>query len=139
MDKHTTHSAPTRLGYEIIRDHVLPGILGKHEDDILYWAGKDVARKFPIFSVDELPDFFAEAGWGTLTPFPGKTSKDEAVFILNQEDQILLEKRSYQLEAGFIAEQFQKLNGVLTECYGEKVPKENHIRFQVKWDIKTKI
>lgn len=98
MDKHTTHSAPTRLGYEIIRDHVLPGILGKHEDDILYWAGKDVARKFPIFSVDELPDFFAEAGWGTLTPFPGKTSKDEAVFILNQEDQILLEKDPINLK-----------------------------------------
>ncbi|MDW0118142.1 YslB family protein [Sporosarcina thermotolerans] len=134
-----TYDTHTRLGYEILRDHVLPKILGKHEDDILYWAGKDVARKFPIFSVNELPDFFIEAGWGTLTPFSGKTSKDEAIFILNQEDRTVLEKRSYQLEAGFIAEQFQKLNGFLTECYGEKVPKENHIRFQVKWDPKTKI
>ncbi|MDN4607195.1 YslB family protein [Sporosarcina highlanderae] len=138
MDNHT-FGTPTQLGYEILRDHVLPMILGKHEEDILYWAGKDIARKFPIFSVDELPDFFVEAGWGPLTPFAGKTSKDEAIFFLSQEDRTLLEKRSYQLEAGFIAEQFQKLNGFLTECYGEKVPKENHVRFQVKWDTKTKL
>ncbi|GEN82294.1 hypothetical protein SLU01_06060 [Sporosarcina luteola] len=136
MDKHIIDS-PTRLGYEIIRDHVLPNILGKHEDDILYWAGKEVARKFPIFSIDELPAFFAEAGWGLLTS--GKISKDEAIFLLHVEDRTLIENRSYQLEAGFIAEQFQKLNGYLTECYGEKVLKENQIRFQVKWDLKTTI
>ena len=57
---------PTRFGYEILRDHVLPSILGQHEGDILYWSGKEIARKFPIFSVDELPIFFTEAGWGVL-------------------------------------------------------------------------
>ncbi|MFS0689049.1 YslB family protein [Sporosarcina sp. 179-K 8C2 HS] len=134
-----TYEAPTRLGYEIIRDHVLPNILGKHEDEILYWSGKDIARKFPIFSIDELPDFFQEAGWGILVSHEGKTAKDEALFILEQSDATLIENRSYQLEAGFIAEQFQKLNGVLTECYGEKFPKEKLVRFLVKWDLKTKI
>ncbi|WP_432358311.1 YslB family protein [Sporosarcina sp. UB5] len=138
MDKHTLE-VPTQLGYEIIRDHVLPNILGKHEDEILYWSGKEVARKFPIFSVDELPDFFSEAGWGPLSSHKGKTAKDEAVFILHVGDMTLLENRSYQLEAGFIAEQFQKLNGFLTECYGEKIIKENHVRFRVKWDSKTKL
>lgn len=138
MDKQKT-DAPTRLGYEIIRDHVLPNILGKHEDEILYWSGKDIARKFPIFTIDELPDFFEEAGWGSLIAHEGKTAKDEAVFILEQSDTTLLENRSYNLEAGFIAEQFQKLNGLLTECYGEKLPKENHVRFLVKWDLKTKM
>lgn len=138
MDKHTNES-PTRLGYEIIRDHVLPNILGKHEDEILYWSGKEVARKFPIFSTDELPDFFQEAGWGRLFLHEGKTAKDEALFILEQNDATLLETRSYQLEAGFIAEQFQKLNGFLTECYGEKQPKEKQVRFLVKWDLKTNV
>lgn len=138
MDKQT-YETPTRLGYEIIRDHVLPNILGKHEDEILYWSGKEIARKFPIFSIDELPDFFREAGWGSLVPHDGKIAKDEALFVLEQSDTTLLKNRSYNLEAGFIAEQFQKLNGFLTECYGEKLPKENHVRFLVKWDLKTKI
>ncbi|MCM3712336.1 DUF2507 domain-containing protein [Sporosarcina luteola] len=134
-----TYETPTRLGYEIIRDHVLPNILGNHEDEILYWSGKEIARKFPIFSIDELPDFFREAGWGPLIPYQGKTAKDEAMFILEQSDTTLLKNRSCHLEAGFIAEQFQKLNGFLTECYGEKIPKENHVRFLVKWDLKTQV
>ncbi|WP_336824893.1 YslB family protein [Sporosarcina sp. USHLN248] len=137
MDNTNTETV-TQLGYDIIRDHVLPNILGKHEDDILYWAGKDIARKFPIFSVDEIPDFFREAGWGSLRTVE-KSSKDEALFLLENLPETLLEKRSYQLEAGFIAEQFQKLNGYLTECYGEKAMKERAVRFQVKWDLKTKM
>jgi predicted hydrocarbon binding protein len=139
LTKQTYETTATQLGYEIIRDHVIPNILGKHQDEILYWSGKDIARKFPIFSIDELPDFFQEAGWGHLTFQEGKNAKDEAIFILEQSDTTLLEKRSYQLEAGFIAEQFQKLNGFLTECYGEKLLKESQIRFLVKWDLKTKI
>ena len=130
---------PTRLGYEILKDHVLPSILGKHQDEILYWAGKSVARKFPVFSSDEIPDFFQEAGWGPLSFSDTRTPKDEVWLTLHEEDTTLIENRSYQLEAGFIAEQFQKLNGFLTECYGEKMLKDKQIRFIVKWDSKTKI
>ncbi len=54
MEK-TTYGTPTKFGYEILRDHVLPSILGTHESDILYWAGKEVARKFPVFSIEEIP------------------------------------------------------------------------------------
>ena len=60
-----TKTVPT-FGYELIRDHVLSTILGKHEDDILYWAGKDLARKFQMFSMEETISFFEEAGWGQL-------------------------------------------------------------------------
>ena len=49
---------------KLLRDHVLPSILGQHEEDILYWAGKEIARKFPVFTIEELPIFFTEAGWG---------------------------------------------------------------------------
>ena len=51
----------------------------------------------------------------------------------------MIQNRSCQLEAGFIAEQYQKLNGFLTECYGESNAKDGLIHFQVKWDLKTKI
>ena len=130
-----TYDTPTRFGYELLRDHVLPSILGNHEDDILYWAGKDVARKFPIFSIDELPIFFTEAGWGPLQL--DKTEKDEAFYSMKNDFGTNNQNRSCQLEAGFIAEQYQKLNGLLTECYGEM--KDGLVHFQVKWDLKTKI
>lgn len=134
----TTYGTPTRFGYEILRDHVLPSILGTNEGDILYWAGKEVARKFPIFSIEELPVFFLEAGWGTLT-FE-TTSKDEAFYTLRDTSANMnLQNRTFNLEAGFIAEQYQKLNGFLTECFGEPQQKKGAIQFQVKWDPKTKM
>lgn len=132
-----TYDAPTRFGYDLLRDHILPSILGKHENDILYWAGKEVARKFPVFSIDELPIFFQEAGWGSLTL--EKTSKDEASYILTVSAGPTVQSRSFTLEAGFLAEQYQKLNGVLTECYGTADEKDGKINFTVKWDPKTKI
>lgn len=136
----STYGVPTRFGYELLRDHVLPSILGPHEGDILYWSGKEIARKFPIFSTDELPTFFMEAGWGVLTL--EKTSKSEAFFILKDDHEYInIQERTFHLEAGFIAEQYQKVNGVLTECFAEKVikRKDAYIQLHVKWDLKTKI
>lgn len=128
----------TQFGYEIIRDHVLPSVLGVHEGEILYWAGKEVARKFPTFSIEEIPAFFIEAGWGNLTLL--KTSKKEAFYELTGiAESVKIEQRKFQLEAGFIAEQYQKLSGVLTECYTEPKRRNKSVQFHVKWDTKMKM
>lgn len=127
-----------KFGYELIRDHVLSNILGKHEDDILYWAGKDLARKFPMFTMDETSSFFHEAGWGLLTL--ERLNKDEAFYVLTGEDDSLqIEGRCFRLEAGFLAQQQQKLSGYLTECFEEKSTKTNSVQLHVKWDLKEKI
>ena len=132
-----TKTIPT-FGYELIRDHVLSTILGKHEEDILYWAGKDLARKFQMFSMEEATSFFEEAGWGVLTL--DRQTKDEAFFTLTGEaDALQIDKRCFRLEAGFLAQQQQKLGGFLTECFEEKFSKKNIIQFHVKWDLKEKI
>lgn len=137
MTNHT-YAAPTQFGYNLIRNHVLPSILGKHEGDILYWAGKEIARKFPLLSVEEIPVFFQEAGWGQLTL--DKMSKREAFYKLESLGESLhTDERNFQLEAGFIAEQFQKINGVLTECYAEKKAKNQTVTFQIAWDKKEVI
>lgn len=129
---------PTQFGYELLRDHVLPSILGQHEDDILYWAGKEIARKFPILSIDELPDFFNEAGWGTLTL--EKSTKHESFYRLTVDSNTQkMNKRTFQLESGFLAEQYQKINGVLTECFVKPKSKGSQTEFHVKWDLKTAI
>lgn len=127
------------FGYEIIRDHLLHSILGKHEEDVLYWAGKELARKFPLYSMDETISFFIEAGWGQLTL--EKETKDEAFYILSTdgESSLNLEARCFRLEAGFLAEQTQKQLGFLTECYDEKNAKKHYIRFIVKSDLKEQV
>ncbi|WP_155591903.1 YslB family protein [Lysinibacillus cavernae] len=126
------------FGYEIIRDHILSSILGKHEDDVLYWAGKELARKFPCKSQDELIAFFADACWGNLELM--KESKDGRIFQLTNDPEILqIKQRSFRLEAGFIAEQIQLAKGYLTECYDEKREKQHYVMFTVKWDVKERI
>lgn len=126
------------FGYELLRDQLIPSILGKHEDEVLYWAGKELARKFPLFSMDEAASFFVEAGWGILTL--EKRSKDEAVYALTNEPDLLnIEPRSFKIEAGFLAEQMQKNLGFLTECYEEKNIKQQYVKFQLKSDLKEQI
>ena len=137
MEEKTTYVVPA-FGYEIIRDHVLSSILGKHEADILYWAGKDLARKFPLFSMSEAHAFFKQAGWGEL--YLEKESKNEAIYHLVSESIPLnIKERCFRLEAGFLAAQQEKNIGFMTECYNEKNDKQNLVVFKLKWDLKEPI
>lgn len=126
------------FGYELVRDYLLPTILGKHEKDILYWAGKDIARKFPCSDIPLIISFFKDAGWGDLTLH--KESKDGFIFLLtNTPEQLKIEDRHFRMEAGFIAEQIQNLKGVVTECFDEKKIKHQQVVFTVKMDLKEKV
>lgn len=129
------HSHVTSFGYELLRDHVLASILGKHEKDILYWAGKDLARKFPLYAMEEAITFFQEAGWGKLEL--EKTTKDSAFYTLHTNNLPQSgTSRTHRLEAGFLAEQQQKIGGYLTECYDEQAKKNGIVSFHIKWDVK---
>ena len=126
------------FGYEIIRDQILNSILGKHEKDVLYWAGKEVARKYPLFSIDEVSSFFNQAGWGDI--ILEKETKESLTYVLTGDDDLLkFEQRCFRLEAGFLAQQVQKLNGYLTECYEEVHAKKESVTFTVKWDSKEPV
>ena len=128
----------TQFGYELIRDHVLSSILGKNEEDILYWCGKELARKFPLFELEEAIPFFKEAGWGDLTI--EKVSASEAFCSLTGDPEVLkFDQRCFRLEAGFLAQHQQKCCGFLTECYEETKPKQSLVKFHIKWDLKDKI
>ncbi|MDN7240310.1 YslB family protein [Planococcus sp. N028] len=127
-------NAQNDFGYELIRDHVLADILGAHETEILYWAGKSLARKFPLYTLDEAPDFFQQAHFGELTL--EKASKDETVFSLKPAK---MENRCFKLEAGFLAQQKQKIDGCLTEAYEEVYQKKNLIRITLKTDLRERV
>ena len=95
------------FGYELIREILLQDILGEDSYHILYWAGKQLARKFPLTSMNEVISFFQSAGWGEL--IIKKETKNEMELTLTGE---IINRRldlytntHFQLEAGFLAEQ----------------------------------
>ncbi|SCC20182.1 Protein of unknown function [Fictibacillus enclensis] len=125
------------FGYELLKNILLPELLGKEERNILYWAGRSLARKFPLSSTEELVHFFAEAGWGSL--IIAEMNKNEMILELSSP---LIDKRfelqenpTFGLEAGFIAEQVQNQRKCISETY-ETVKRKNKIQFTVQWDRK---
>ena len=123
---------------EILRDVLLPDLLGREHAHILYWSGKQLARKFPLNNMEETIEFFKKAGWGELEE--GKTGKKEALYILKGP---IIERRldlnpesEFQLEAGFLAQQFQFQNKRITEAIFEIKAKTAQVHLIVRWDSK---
>lgn len=124
------------FGYELIREELLEELLGNEAPNILYWAGKRLARKYPLYSINEIIEFFINAGWGTLTVTDEK--KDELEFTLSSElirNRLLTKTNpTFQLEAGFLAEQIQQMKKVYAESYEHPKKRNGTIVFTVKWD-----
>ncbi|MGM9924560.1 MAG: YslB family protein [Bacillus sp. (in: firmicutes)] len=126
---------------EVVRDIVLPDLLGKDHSEILYWAGKQLARKFPLNDLQETIEFFMNAGWGTLEE--QKSSKHEAEYILHGN---LIKRRfdlnkdcEFQLEAGFLAQQIELQKKCIAETATEQKRRSNQVKFLVRWDSKDRI
>lgn len=80
------------FAYELIREVLLPDILGQDHSSMMYFAGKLLARKFPQESWEKIPEFFHDAGWGTLTMVHSK--KQEIEFEL--EGPLVSNRLTYQ-------------------------------------------
>lgn len=124
------------FGYELIRDAFMKDLLGKDYKSILYWGGKNLARKYPLGSLLEVIDFFKSAGMGNLSI--AKENKNELILELTSE---LITNRfdreadySYQLEAGFLAEQIQNIIGKEAEAIEQQKKKTNSVLFTVQWE-----
>lgn len=126
------------FSYELLREELLPDLLGKELDAILYWAGRNLARKYPLETTEEIIHFFEKAGWGTLviTDHKRRDMQFQLTSPLITERHNEKRHSSYQLEAGFIAEQIQKQRGVVAESYEEQKKRADAIHFLVQWDAK---
>jgi predicted hydrocarbon binding protein len=129
------------FGYELIREVLLPDILGKDTSEILYWAGKRLARKFPLNSLEEMMQFFSRAGWGVLSLKSEK--KDEMEFELASPLLVSRVKSKaehfFQLEAGFLAQQIENQKEVVAETFEHPLKHARNVLFTVKWDKRDKI
>ena len=126
------------FGYELIREVLIPDILGEETPNILYWAGKKLARKYPLESIPDIINFFKEAGWGDL--YIAKESKNELLLELTSEiiSQRLKENKKsfFQLEAGFLAQQLENQKQVISEAFEHPRKRSSIVEITVKWDMK---
>lgn len=126
------------FGIELLRNVVIPELLGDETHSILYWSGRKLARHYLVETISELSLFFERAGWGNLSIKEEK--KDSAIIILTSE---LIEARlkddetaAFSLEAGFLAEQFEHLKKCVAEAFTEvKTGRNKRVEFQLKWDL----
>jgi predicted hydrocarbon binding protein len=134
------HNIPI-FGYELIREVLLPDILGKDTPEILYWAGKRLARKYPLENIDDIIHFFSKAAWGVLAVKNEK--KDEMEFELTSPLIVSRVKSKaehfFQLEAGFLAQQIENQKDVIAETFEHPIKHANNVLFTVKWDKRDKI
>lgn len=112
----TTHNA---FAVNLLRDLLIPDILQEDTSSILYWAGKNMARKYPLPLEDQLITFFLSSGFGELTKVTQKDSKQtwqlSGEFVKNR---FIANKKlpDFNLEAGFLAQQIEQLNKIATEA-----------------------
>lgn len=129
-------TAVSGFAYELLREELLTDLLGKEKEQILYWAGKNIARNHPLQSIEEIMDFFIMAGWGNLHIEKEKNS--EIHFSLTSE---LITHRfkqksdtTYKLECGFLAQQLQQQKEAIAEAYEDRSKRQEKIQILVKWD-----
>jgi len=118
------------LSVEVLRDALLPNLLGDDSSGILYWAGKDLARQFPVASNEDLVTFFEQCGWGHL--IVEKEANDLITYELTGEPvarrSYAIKKPDFMLETGFLAEQVS----ARFNCVGEaKITFQNKMRLRI--------
>ena len=129
------------FAYELIREELLPDIIGKELDRISYWAGKNLARKYTLETFDDIIVFFQQAGWGDLSIIEQNRREMQIQLTSPLIAERYKNKRhtTYQLEAGFLAQQVQQQRQVIAEAYENQKKRSEKVLFTVKWDSKDSI
>lgn len=126
------------FGYDLIREILIPELLGKDTPYLLYWAGKSLARKFPLETIEQIVDFFSQAAWGSL--LIKEENKNEIEFEIASERITHLIKQksrtSFQLEAGFLAQQIEMQKKLICEGFEHPKKRSGKVQITVKWDKK---
>jgi len=122
----------------LLRDALIPELLGEDRGAIGYWAGKSLARKFPLGNPKDAAVFFQQAGFGTLTLL--KQTAQMTRWQVSGEAVALRKKMDadapFTLEAGFLAEMMAQQLGIAAEA--ELVDTSRKLRDQaVTFDVYT--
>ena len=122
-------------GFDILRYVALPELMGDQAPTLLYFLGKNLARKFELTSVEDIYYIFEKLGIGKLEMV--KEKEHEKTFHLLADSIVLRLKTDapietdFRLEAGFLAEAMQSIDGIECECIEEINHRIHQIRFSV--------
>ncbi|HEX6594575.1 MAG TPA: YslB family protein [Bacillota bacterium] len=120
-------------GYDILRYISLPDLLGQESSTILYFMGKNLARKFQFDSLEDIYFFFDYIGWGKLELV--KEKRKDFIFHLLSDSVVHRLKAPFEaefrLEAGFLAEAVQQITEKECECIEDINHRIHQIRFKV--------
>lgn len=105
------------FGQLMLRDVVIPNLLGNQASSIAYFAGRDLAQNLPVAD-DQIPVLFQQLGLGDLTLDKQKvklrnytlTGNPVAVRVAN------FKNVSFQFEAGLLAQLIQQKLGMTAEA-----------------------
>ncbi|WP_164216866.1 YslB family protein [Virgibacillus sp. YIM 98842] len=129
LDELNTNGA----GYDVLRYVGLPELLGNEADALLYFMGRNIARKLDIAEMDDILNCFDKLGWGKLELV--KQKKNQMVFHL-MSDAVVYRLKSelnteFRLEAGFLAEAIQSIQNMECECTEEINTRIYQVQFNV--------
>lgn len=109
-----------------LRDVILPAILGKETDAMLYWIGKDLAREYPVATGDDLIILTQQLGLGELK----LKHKNATSQVWQLGGQLVAERihraeeqTSFGLECGFLAQEIEFQLGTVAEA---KINDQHH-------------
>ncbi|MHA6252089.1 YslB family protein [Oceanobacillus sp. CAU 1775] len=120
-------------GFDILRYVALPELLGEEAPTLLYYMGRNLARKFEMQSIEDVCYIFEKLGIGKLELV--KEKKHKRIFHLLADSVVLRLKASFEadfrLEAGFLAEAIKTIDGIDCECIEEINKRIHQVQFSV--------
>lgn len=120
-------------GYDVLRYISLPELLGPESDTLLYFMGRNLARKFKFDTIEDIYQLFDKLGWGKLELV--KNKRKELIFSMMSDSVVnrlkATFKTEFRLEAGFLAESIQQLKETEAECTEEINKKIMQVQFSV--------
>lgn len=83
VDLENFNETTSLFGYELIRDVLIPNLLGTDTHEILYWAGKELARQYPLQNRQDISRFFDKAGFGLIEL--NKEQRNKQIYTLDRK------------------------------------------------------
>lgn len=128
------------MNNNILRDVVLPDILGNDTKEILYWEGKKLFTNFldEIQNEEELINFFENSGFGQLEVKKAATKYFE--FILSGDiviSRLQAEHPEFDLETGFLCEFVQTITN--SYCISSINLKSKSVVISIDIDHKSEV
>lgn len=120
-------------GYDVLRYLTLPELLGPESHTLLYFMGRNLARKLDLKAIEDIYYTFEKLGWGKLELIREK--KKELVFHL-MSDSVVQRLQApfdteFRLESGFLAEAIQLLEDIECECTEDINRKIHQVEFTI--------